>query len=71
VHQPDAFAPKHRWAMDWYYPVLTGVVGGAEGRARLSDRFDTFVMDGRTTPPMVMVVAPHLELRFGRDCSAT
>ena len=19
---PDAFAPKHRWAMDWYYPVL-------------------------------------------------
>ena len=23
---PDAFAPKHRWAMDWYYPVMTGVV---------------------------------------------
>ena len=21
-HEPDAFAPKHRWAMDWYYPVL-------------------------------------------------
>src|SRR5678816_4476324 len=20
---PDAFAPKHRWAMDWYYPVMT------------------------------------------------
>ncbi len=25
---PDAFAPKHRWAMDWYYPVMAGVVGG-------------------------------------------
>ena len=22
---PEAFAPKHRWAMDWYYPVLAGV----------------------------------------------
>jgi hypothetical protein len=22
---PEAFAPKHRWAMDWYYPVLGGV----------------------------------------------
>jgi hypothetical protein len=46
-HEPEAFAPKHRWAMDWYYPVLTGVVGGAEGRARLEERFETFMMDGR------------------------
>ncbi len=46
AHQPEAFAPKHRWAMDWYYPVLTGVVGGAEGRARLSDRAGTFVLEG-------------------------
>ena len=28
---PDAFAPKHRWAMDWYYPVLGGVVLGDAG----------------------------------------
>ena len=27
--EPDAFAPKHRWAMDWYYPVLTGVTSAA------------------------------------------
>ena len=47
AHEPEAFAPKHRWAMDWYYPVLTGVIGGADGRARLDDRFDTFVIDGR------------------------
>jgi hypothetical protein len=47
AHQPEAFAPKHRWAMDWYYPVLTGVVGGAEGRARLDDRASTFIMDGQ------------------------
>ena len=47
AHEPDAFAPKHRWAMDWYYPVLTGVVGGDEGRERLAARFDVFVDDGR------------------------
>jgi hypothetical protein len=47
AHEPEAFAPKHRWAMDWYYPVLTGVVGGADGRTRLADRYDTFVMEGR------------------------
>ena len=44
--QPDAFAPKHRWAMDWYYPVLAGVVTGQEGRSMLASRFDRFVMDG-------------------------
>lgn len=46
-HEADAFAPKHRWAMDWYYPVLGGVLLGDVGRARLADRFDTFVDDGR------------------------
>jgi len=45
--QPDgAFAPKNRWAMDWYYPVLSGAVTGDEARERLAARFDTFVMDG-------------------------
>jgi len=46
-HEPDtAFSPKHRWAMDWYYPVLSGVVSGEAGRARLNDRFATFLLDG-------------------------
>jgi hypothetical protein len=47
AHQPEAFQPKHRWAMDWYYPVLTGVVLGEAGRARLAERFDVFIMDGK------------------------
>ena len=33
--------------MDWYYPVLGGVVLGDAGRARLDERRDTFVMEGR------------------------
>ena len=45
--EAEAFAPKHRWAMDWYYPVLTGVITGEEGRARLAARHDAFVLDGR------------------------
>ena len=41
-----AFAPKHRWAMDWYYPVLSGAVTGDDARDHLAERYDVFVMDG-------------------------
>ena len=46
AHVRDAFEPKDRWAMDWYYPVLTGVVTGTAGAARLSERTSTFIMEG-------------------------
>ena len=42
----EAFAPKDRWAMDWYYPVLAGVLQGAEARSRLASRRRAFVHDG-------------------------
>jgi hypothetical protein len=42
----DAFEPKDRWAMDWYYPVLTGAVRGDAAKARLAERWDAFVLDG-------------------------
>jgi hypothetical protein len=45
--EPDAFAPKHRWAMDWYYPVLSGALTGVEGRERLAARLGVFMMEGR------------------------
>ena len=45
--RPDgAFAPKNRWAMDWYYPVLCGALHDDEARAHLDAKRDTFVMDG-------------------------
>jgi hypothetical protein len=44
--QPDAFAPKHRWAMDWYYPVLCGVLAGQSADDRLAAHWPTFVMEG-------------------------
>ena len=47
-HRPEgAFAPKNRWAMDWYYPVLCGAMTGDMARAHLDAKRDVFVMDGR------------------------
>jgi hypothetical protein len=46
ARRPEYFAPKNRWAMDWYYPVLSGVLTDDDARARLDERWDTFVMEG-------------------------
>ena len=32
AHRPDVFLDKDRWAMDWYYPILGGVLRGYAGR---------------------------------------
>jgi hypothetical protein len=45
AHDEEAFEPKDRWAMDWYYPVLCGAVAGAAGRDRLVEGWDRFVME--------------------------
>ncbi|HEX6487784.1 MAG TPA: prenyltransferase [Candidatus Dormibacteraeota bacterium] len=44
--RPHAFEPKPLHSMDWYYPVLGGVLRGDEAAARISDRWDEFVIDG-------------------------
>ncbi len=41
--QPEAFTPKKRWAMDWYYPVLSGVVTEQEAAAHLSAKEEIFI----------------------------
>lgn len=46
-HRSEVFWPKPRWSMDWYYPVLTGVLRGEQARKRLDERWDTFVVAGR------------------------
>ena len=32
--------------MDWYYPVLTSALTGAQAKARMADGWDRFVMEG-------------------------
>ncbi|CAN5827543.1 prenyltransferase [soil metagenome] len=44
--RPTAFEPKQRWAMDWYYPVLTGALTGEEAKSRLADGWSAFAMEG-------------------------
>ena len=46
AHRPEVFEPKHRWAMDWYYPVLGGALDHAAAVERLRDGFDRFVLPG-------------------------
>lgn len=42
----NAFEPKERFAMDWYYPILTGAKESVQAKDRLAMFYDTFVMEG-------------------------
>ncbi|MDQ3915295.1 MAG: prenyltransferase [Actinomycetota bacterium] len=44
---PAGFEAKERFSMDWYYPVLGGVLTGAAARVQLAARWDEFVVEGR------------------------
>ncbi len=46
AHRPELFLDKSRWAMDWYYPILGGVLRGAPARARIDEHWDAFVVEG-------------------------
>jgi hypothetical protein len=46
-HKPERFdrtwESKARYSMDWFYPVLTGVIAGDEARRRIDSRWHEFV----------------------------
>lgn len=44
--RPDSFEPKTRWAMDWYYPTLTGALRGEAAEQRLHAGWSAFALDG-------------------------
>jgi hypothetical protein len=47
AHRPDVFLDKERWAMDWYYPILGGVLRGYPAHARLAAGWALFVVESR------------------------
>ena len=46
AYHPGAFAPKNEFAMDWYYPMLSGALEGDAARRRIEEHYDEFVMFG-------------------------
>jgi hypothetical protein len=50
LDQPsEVFAPKDRYSMDWYYPVLGTALRGEAAHARLDAGWDRFVVPGLGT----------------------
>jgi len=43
---PEAFEPKDRFSMDWYYPVLAGALPAVRALARIEQRWEDFVVPG-------------------------
>jgi hypothetical protein len=46
LHRPEAFEDKDRWSMDWYYPVLSGILRGRSAHERIDARWEEFVAEG-------------------------
>jgi hypothetical protein len=65
--EPNAFAPKNRWAMDWYYPVISGALSPDEASDRLADRRDEFVIEGRG----IRCVSDRAWVTAAETCEAT
>ena len=46
AHRPHVFLDKSRWAMDWYYPILGGVLRGEAAHRRINEGWNAFVVPG-------------------------
>jgi hypothetical protein len=46
AHHKGSFAPKNEFAMDWYYPILSGALSVEASERRLRDGWETHVMEG-------------------------
>ena len=44
--RPESFEDKSQFSMDWYYPVLGGVLRDGAGRTRIDERWSDFVVEG-------------------------
>jgi hypothetical protein len=44
--RPDAFADRSRYSMDWYYPILSGVLDRDAAADRVEEGWGEFVVEG-------------------------
>jgi hypothetical protein len=47
AHHASSFAPKEEYAMDWYYPALSGALSEEAAHHRMVSGWDRFVLEGR------------------------
>jgi hypothetical protein len=67
--EPEAFAPKHRWAMDWYYPVLVGALRPQVASNRLDGDHERLVLrDGDGSVLGVRCVADQPWVTAAETC---
>ena len=50
IEKPERFdrggKSKDRYSMDWYYPILTGVISGDRAKERCRYREQEFIVEG-------------------------
>jgi hypothetical protein len=47
IHEPHRFnMTKSRYAMDWYYPILAGIITGPPAQRRIDRYWNKFVVEG-------------------------
>lgn len=64
AERPDLFTPKPKHSMDWYYPMLCGVLTGQRAEQRLAARWDEFVVPDLGT----RCVVPNPWVTGGETC---
>ncbi len=66
--EPEAFAPKQRWAMDWYYPVLVGSLSRGASDRLAADRERFVLRDDAGTVLGVRCVADQPWVTAAETC---
>jgi hypothetical protein len=61
---PETFLDKSEYSMDWYYPVLGGVLNGTDAKSRMDERWDDFVVPGLG----IRCVVPNPWVTGGESC---
>ena len=68
-HRFDRLQDRSGFAMDWYYPVLAGVMPAAAGLARMESRARRFIVQGRGS--RCVAAEPWVTVAESCECAMT